>query len=43
LKDQILQESAVKIELLEKRMEAVKKQAEQISQLEENLIQSGAR
>ncbi|KAI8375957.1 dynein associated protein-domain-containing protein [Radiomyces spectabilis] len=37
LKDQALQESGVKVELLEKRMETVKKQAVQITQLEENL------
>ncbi|KAI9032609.1 dynein associated protein-domain-containing protein [Phycomyces nitens] len=37
LKDQALQESGVKVEHLEKRMEAVKKQAEQISSLEETL------
>ncbi|RUP51158.1 hypothetical protein BC936DRAFT_149617 [Jimgerdemannia flammicorona] len=37
LKDQSLQESAVKIQLLEKRSEVVKKQTEQIKTLEEDL------
>ncbi|KAJ1979239.1 hypothetical protein H4R34_002907 [Dimargaris verticillata] len=37
LKDQALQESGVKIELLEKRMETVKKQAETIARLEAKL------
>ncbi|KAF7727233.1 hypothetical protein EC973_007846 [Apophysomyces ossiformis] len=37
LKDQALQEASVKVELLEKRMETVKKQADQISNLEEDL------
>ncbi|KAJ1976839.1 hypothetical protein H4R35_002527 [Dimargaris xerosporica] len=37
LKDQALQESGVKIELLEKRMETVKKQAETITRLEEKI------
>ncbi|KAI7898739.1 dynein associated protein-domain-containing protein [Cokeromyces recurvatus] len=37
IKDQALQESNVKIELLKKRMEIVKKQAEQINSLEETL------
>ncbi|CEJ02773.1 Putative Dynactin 1 [Rhizopus microsporus] len=40
LKDQALQEAHVKIELLEKRMETVKKQAEQIQMLEETLSKS---
>ncbi|RKP34142.1 dynein associated protein-domain-containing protein, partial [Dimargaris cristalligena] len=40
LKDKALQESGVKIELLEKRMELVKKQADTIAQLEEK-IQKG--
>ncbi|CEG82120.1 Putative Dynactin 1 [Rhizopus microsporus] len=40
LKDQALQEAHVKIELLEKRMETVKKQAEQIQILEETLAKS---
>ncbi|RCI05266.1 hypothetical protein CU098_009430 [Rhizopus stolonifer] len=39
-KDQALQESTVKIELLEKRMETVKKQADQIALLEETLSKS---
>ncbi|CAO3607813.1 unnamed protein product [Mucor hiemalis] len=39
-KDQALQESSVKIELLEKRMETVKKQADQISILEETLTKT---
>ena len=40
MKDQSLQESAVKIELLEKRMEGVKKQGEQIGELESGLAKS---
>ncbi|KAI9256648.1 hypothetical protein BDA99DRAFT_144125 [Phascolomyces articulosus] len=40
LKDQALQESTVKVELLEKRMVTVKKQAEQIATLEETLQKS---
>jgi dynactin 1 len=40
MKDQSLQESSVKIELLEKRMEGVKKQGEQISELESGLAKS---
>ncbi|KAI9322335.1 hypothetical protein BX666DRAFT_604794 [Dichotomocladium elegans] len=40
LKDQALQESNVKVELLEKRMVVVKKQAEQIATLEEQLTKS---
>lgn len=40
MKDQSLQESAVKIELLEKRMEGVKKQGEQIVELESGLAKS---
>ncbi|KAI8967450.1 hypothetical protein BDF20DRAFT_235770 [Mycotypha africana] len=40
LKDQLLQESNVKIEILEKRMEVAKKQAEQIALLEESLNKS---
>ncbi|KAL8277717.1 hypothetical protein RQP46_009839 [Phenoliferia psychrophenolica] len=39
-KDQSYQESAVKIELMEKRMEAVKKQADAISELESELQKS---
>ncbi|GAA5813625.1 hypothetical protein MFLAVUS_007108 [Mucor flavus] len=39
-KDQSLQESTVKIELLEKRMETVKKQADQITVLEETLAEA---
>lgn len=39
-KDQALQESSVKIELLEKRMETVKKQADQIAILEETLTKT---
>lgn len=39
-KDAALQESTVKIELLEKRMEAVKKQAERIVTLEEDLAKT---
>jgi chromosome segregation ATPase len=40
MKDQSLQESAVKIELLEKRMEGAKKQGEQIAELESGLSKS---
>ncbi|KAI8329056.1 dynein associated protein-domain-containing protein [Chlamydoabsidia padenii] len=40
MKDLSLQEAAVKVELLEKRMETAKKQAEQIVILEENLQKS---
>ncbi|TPX58768.1 hypothetical protein SpCBS45565_g07912 [Spizellomyces sp. 'palustris'] len=40
LKDQLLQESAVKIELLEKRMENVRKHAETISHLEDSLTKT---
>lgn len=40
MKDQSLQESAVKIELLEKRMESAKKQGEQIAELESGLSKS---
>ncbi|KAK4702285.1 dynactin 1, partial [Phenoliferia sp. Uapishka_3] len=40
IKDQSYQESAVKIELMEKRMEAVKKQADAISELETELLKS---
>ncbi|EIN14288.1 dynactin [Punctularia strigosozonata HHB-11173 SS5] len=36
-KDQHIQEASVKIELMERRMEAVKKQAEMITELEEQL------
>ncbi|KND03013.1 uncharacterized protein SPPG_02084 [Spizellomyces punctatus DAOM BR117] len=39
-KDQLLQESAVKIELLEKRMENVRKHAETISHLEDSLTKT---
>ncbi|CAG8551228.1 227_t:CDS:10, partial [Funneliformis mosseae] len=39
-KDQLLQESSVKIELLEKRMETVKKQADKINALEQELENS---
>ena len=39
-KDQSYQESAVKIELMERRMEAVKKQADAISELESELVKS---
>ncbi|CEP09589.1 hypothetical protein [Parasitella parasitica] len=42
IKDQALQESGVKIELLEKRMETVKKQADQINMLEETLAKTQA-
>lgn len=38
--DQSYQESAVKIELMEKRMESVKKQAEAITELEGELVKS---
>ncbi|ORZ00325.1 dynein associated protein-domain-containing protein [Syncephalastrum racemosum] len=37
LKDQLLQESSVKVDLLERRMETAKKEAEQMSQLEVDL------
>ncbi|GES86297.1 dynactin 1 [Rhizophagus clarus] len=40
LKDQLLQEANVKIELLEKRMEIVKKQADMINALEQELQNS---
>ncbi|KAI8092701.1 dynein associated protein-domain-containing protein [Halteromyces radiatus] len=40
MKDQSLQEAGVKVELLEKRMEAAKKQADQISVLQETLQKS---
>ncbi|GAA5890444.1 hypothetical protein JCM6882_002923 [Rhodosporidiobolus microsporus] len=39
-KEQTYQESAVKIELMEKRMEAVKKQADALAQLESELAKS---
>ncbi|CEQ40814.1 SPOSA6832_02476 [Sporobolomyces salmonicolor] len=39
-KEQVHQESAVKIELMEKRMEAVKKQADALAQLEAELAKS---
>ncbi|CAO3646926.1 unnamed protein product [Cunninghamella blakesleeana] len=42
MKDLSLQEAGVKVELLEKRMETVKKQAEQIAILEESLQKSQA-
>ncbi|OZJ05690.1 hypothetical protein BZG36_01418 [Bifiguratus adelaidae] len=40
IKDQLLQESSVKIELLEKRMVQVKKQADQIAALEASLSEA---
>jgi len=39
-KDQTIQESAVKIELMERRLEAVKKQADTIVELENELIKA---
>lgn len=42
IKDQALQESSVKVELLEKRMIAAKKQADQIASLEDTLQKTQA-
>ncbi len=39
-KDQTIQESSVKIELMERRLEAVKKQADTIVELENELIKA---
>jgi len=39
-KEQSYQESAVKIELMEKRLESVKKQADVLAQLEADLLKS---
>ncbi|GJJ08433.1 hypothetical protein Clacol_002649 [Clathrus columnatus] len=40
VKDQVIQESSVKIELMERRMEAVKKQADTITDLENELVKA---
>ncbi|KAI9323317.1 dynein associated protein-domain-containing protein [Dichotomocladium elegans] len=42
MKDQALQEASIKVDLLERRMDAAKKEAEQIMTLEENLEKARA-